>query len=433
MAAIFFFLELPSDLSFSQEKKEQQKREELEMASKLSEKELEAIREEVKRKEEALEEERIREKNMKMSMREEDVPVPMGKSPHEAGSWRMRRGGVRLRQSASECSSTDGYESGGNNNNRLPETSFCQEEVRVNVRGEQVRFVKLDLLGRNVLGGSVYLGNLDNKVLAVAEWPFKIWRGGGGGKQSKKGTETGSEDVHEAGELMKQFGSIEQELRSIHKLDRHPNVVRYQGITYQQKHGRINLYVLEEYVRGSNLSFHLSENIAVEMDLLRHYAAGVLEALEFMHARNFVHRDLRDTSVFVESSGNVRVADFSIDRRVRELWTRSTSPALEDRFPVAIGRGGKKADVYRLGLLALSLALGEIVQEPVSIPSKMFPPEFQDFLRRCLDKDERERWSSKELLEHKGGRRIRSGVNVVIRKCFSDWVKMAHVSAWKHS
>ena len=60
--------------------------------------------------------------------------------------------------------------------------------------------------------------------------------------------------------------------------------------------------------------------------------------------------------------------------------------------------------LYRLGLLALSLALGEIVQEPVTVPSKMFPPEFQDFLRRCLDRDERERWSSKELLEHKGGR-----------------------------
>ena len=79
----------------------------------------------------------------------------------------------------------------------------------------------------------------------------------------------------------------------------------------------------------------------------------------------------------------------------------SPSLAPDDRFPVAIGRGGKKADVYRLGLLALSLALGDIVQEPVTIPSKMFPPEFRDFLRRCLDKDERERWSSKELLEHK--------------------------------
>ena len=45
----------------------------------------------------------------------------------------------------------------------------------------------------------------------------------------------------------------------------------------------------------------------------------------------------------------MRVTDFSIDKRVRELWTRSPSVPQEDRFPVAIGRGGKKVDVYRDG------------------------------------------------------------------------------------
>ena len=88
--------------------------------------------------------------------------------------------------------------------------------MRVNIRGEQVRFDKLALLGRNVLGGSVYLSNLDGRVWAVAEWPFRIWRGGGGGgggRQNKKGAaegSSGSEDTHEAGELLRQFGSIEQ-------------------------------------------------------------------------------------------------------------------------------------------------------------------------------------------------------------------------------
>ena len=55
---------------------------------------------------------------------------------------------------------------------------------------------------------------------------------------------------------------------------------------------------------------------------------------------------------------------------------------------------------HRLGLLTLSLAVGEIVQEP-TVPPDMFPAEFRDFLRRCLDNNERERWASKELLEHK--------------------------------
>ena len=87
--------------------------------------------------------------------------------------------------------------------------------MRVNIRGEQVRFDKLALLGRNVLGGSVFLGNLDGKVWAVAEWPFKIRQA----RQSKRGAEVGgSEDVHEAGELLRQFGSIEQGTHSIENI-----------------------------------------------------------------------------------------------------------------------------------------------------------------------------------------------------------------------
>ena len=41
--------------------------------------------------------------------------------------------------------------------------------------------------------------------------------------------------------------------------------------------------------------------------------------LAFMHEHNFVHRDLRDTSIYMESSGLIKVGDFSIDKRVRDL------------------------------------------------------------------------------------------------------------------
>ena len=40
----------------------------------------------------------------------------------------------------------------------------------------------------------------------------------------------------------------------------------------------------------------------------------------------------------------------------------------QDKFPLAIGRGGKKVDIYRFGVLMLSFAVGEIVHDPVSIP-----------------------------------------------------------------
>ena len=71
-----------------------------------------------------------------------------------------------------------------------------------------------------------------------------------------------------------------------------------------------------------------------------------------------------------------------------------------------MGRSGKKQDVYRLGLLLLSLAQGSVVLEMVpDIASadftQKFPLLFCDFLMRCLDQDERSRWSVKQLLVSK--------------------------------
>ena len=40
----------------------------------------------------------------------------------------------------------------------------------------------------------------------------------------------------------------------------------------------------------------------------------------------------------------------------------------QEKFPLAVGRGGKKVDIYRFGILMLSFALGEIIHDPVTIP-----------------------------------------------------------------
>ena len=97
----------------------------------------------------------------------------------------------------------------------------------------------------------------------------------------------------------------------------------------------------------------------------------------------------------MESSGLIRVGDFSIDKRVRDLIVGDD----HEKFPLAIGRGGKKVDIYRFGVLILSFALGDIVQDPVVLPNGI-NETFKDFLKKCLLKDERDRWSADQLLEH---------------------------------
>ena len=126
-----------------------------------------------------------------------------------------------------------------------------------------------------------------------------------------------------------------KEMTSMQKLT-HPNVVPYFGMSLEHEATSTTVRIFEEFVHGSNFSHFLSENLAVDLSALRHYVASALEALTFMHQHNFVHRDIRETSIYLESSGRVRLGDFSIDKRIRDLVAGSKES--DEKFPIAIGR-----------------------------------------------------------------------------------------------
>lgn len=103
------------------------------------------------------------------------------------------------------------------------------------------------------------------------------------------------------------------------------------------------------------------ENIPVDVDILRHLANGVLEALRYLHENDVVHKDLRDTSVYIDRMGIVRLSDYSLDKRLSDMFHSNSLVKTEHDFPTVQGRGGKKADIYRYGVLLLSLFKGTII------------------------------------------------------------------------
>jgi translation initiation factor 2-alpha kinase 4 len=100
----------------------------------------------------------------------------------------------------------------------------------------------------------------------------------------------------------------------------------------------------------------------------------------------------------------VRIADFSLGRRVRELVSAANHLRLEDPYPPSIGRGGKKSDIFRLGLVLASLVSGQRVEDQLPALRRgsgtALPASLEDFLGRCLWQEERDRWTAAQLLEH---------------------------------
>ena len=198
--------------------------------------------------------------------------------------------------------------------------------------------------------------------------------------------------------------AAENELLGLSK-HQHHHIVALQGIRSFVDHTDLVIQVLEDFVEGSTLVSVMKETGPVPIPRLKLITSGLLSALDFLHDHAVVHKDLRPSSIFIDRKQRVRLADFSLDKKLYDIVCTITNATPLDALPLPMGRSGKKQDVYRLGLLLLSLAQGVLVEEMVpDIASpeitQKFPLLFCDFLVRCLDQDERSRWSVKQLIDH---------------------------------
>ncbi|XP_032674850.1 eIF-2-alpha kinase GCN2 isoform X2 [Odontomachus brunneus] len=246
-------------------------------------------------------------------------------------------------------------------------------------------------LGHSAKGSVVYAGvdMTTGELLAVTEWMLKCTMANDCSTQE-------AIDIHHA---MKQIASLEQELNHLYKLH-HPNLVHYLNMKYSQNNNNLVIYILQEFVVGTSCSFFLMENIPVDTDMLRHLATGVLEALQYLHENNVVHKDLRDTSVYIDRTGVVRLSDYSLDKRLSDMYHLNSLAKTEHDFPTIQGRRGKKADIYRYGILLLSLLKGTIISGD-EIDLTVIPQLYlRDFISKCLIDDERMRWSAEQLQQH---------------------------------
>lgn len=193
----------------------------------------------------------------------------------------------------------------------------------------------------------------------VYEWSIRQKRNGRKGNRVKFGQESQFE------ELQAKFCTIEKEMTSLLRLS-HDHLVHYLGIKVSNRHNEgMQVCLLQEYVQGLPVKYYIESKISLNhTPLLRHITEGTLQALNYMHQNNVVHRDLRDSSIFFDiKSQKVRVADYGIERRIVEVVSEFHEVDVPSSYPLSLGRGGKKGDVYRLGFIILSLILGERVQQ----------------------------------------------------------------------
>mmetsp|Transcript_12384 Transcript_12384/g.16068 ORF Transcript_12384/g.16068 Transcript_12384/m.16068 type:complete len:406 (-) Transcript_12384:139-1356(-) len=205
---------------------------------------------------------------------------------------------------------------------------------------------------------------------------------------------------------------------AFHAMSTHENIVNYHATLLW----RDDVWIVMDFIDGGSLTDILGEDNPTEWEenCIAYVMRDALLALDYMHSKHLLHRDIKSDNILVGRDGTVKLADFgfAIGLTAEQEKRKSTvgtpfwmaPEVIEGRYYDA------RCDIWSLGITAIEL----VNHEPPHMDKKYvealldiltFPPptpnnpdirssSFLDFLAMSLKKDFNQRPFAKELLGH---------------------------------
>ena len=71
-----------------------------------------------------------------------------------------------------------------------------------------------------------------------------------------------------------------------------------------------HLYLIVEYVNGGDLFFHIKKKGCLSEKEARFYGAQIIIALQYLHSKKIIYRDLKPENVMIDGEGHIKLIDF---------------------------------------------------------------------------------------------------------------------------
>jgi eukaryotic-like serine/threonine-protein kinase len=217
-----------------------------------------------------------------------------------------------------------------------------------------------------------------------------------------------------------------KEAQAVAALD-HPHICLVHGIEEIGEHS----FIVMQYVEGETLADLIRVRSLRSPEVVQ-LGGQIISAIAEAHAHGIIHRDIKPKNIMVTPGGNVRVLDFGLAKTIKKkqsAMVRADSSSHVSQVNVIPGtvaymspeqlRGEKldyRSDIFSLGTVFYQMACGknpfahennaDVISSiltsdlpPLKESCPQVPRELGRIVRKCLEKDRRQRYqSASELL-----------------------------------
>ncbi|BES93168.1 serine threonine-protein kinase [Nesidiocoris tenuis] len=199
---------------------------------------------------------------------------------------------------------------------------------------------------------------------------------------------------------------------AVHSLLRHPNIIPL----YTFFHNQQSICIVMEYAAGNSLHSLMRKQKYKRFseELAAKYICQMAKALDHMHNRVWMHRDVKPENVLIDGKGDAKLGDFgyvisSVRRRHGVCGTHEyMAPEVLLNKPY-----DHTVDIWCLGVMAFELLVGrdpfrsnkpKITQKRILQRKIVFPaivkPDAVDLIQKLIVVDPKKRLALKQTINH---------------------------------
>ncbi|CDU24708.1 probable cAMP-dependent protein kinase catalytic subunit [Sporisorium scitamineum] len=188
---------------------------------------------------------------------------------------------------------------------------------------------------------------------------------------------------------LKQVSHVQSERSILAKVD-HPFLVNMIASFQDSK----NCYMLMEYVVGGEIFSYLRRAGRFSADVARFYISTIVLAIEYLHNKQVVYRDLKPENLLIDSNGYTKITDFGFAKEVQDrTWTLCGTPEYLAPEIIQCSGHGSAVDWWSLGILLFEMLAGYppfydpnpiLIYEKILAGKLVFPEEIDPVSRDLI-------------------------------------------------